>query len=160
MKNRVKTAVIGCGKVGHLHAQAYFDTKDSEFVGACNHNIAGALKFEKEYGVRAFDSVSRMVEKTGAKLVSICTPHPNHRIPAIEAIEAGAHVLIEKPLAITLSDCDAILNAATKRGVKVGVVSQRRFYPPACRLKQALDDGKLGKPIIGTVTILGWRDMA
>lgn len=85
------------------------------------------------------------------------TPHPNHTI-AIKAMEAGAHVLIEKPLASTLKDCNAIIEASKKYNKKTGVVSQRRWYPAVKRAKKAIDDGKIGKPVLGTVTMLGWRD--
>ncbi len=160
MDRKLKTAVIGCGKVGHFHAKAFAALPESEFVGACNHNIGRALAYEQTYGVAAFDSVERMIDETGAQLVAITTPHPNHRESALRTISRGAHVLIEKPLAITVPDCDAILDAAAKAGVTVAVTSQRRFYPSALRVKQAIDDGKIGRPILGTVTMLGWRDMA
>jgi predicted dehydrogenase len=67
-------------------------------------------------------------------------------------------VLVEKPLAASLADCDAILAAAEKAGRRVGVVSQRRWYEPVRRVKDAIDAGKIGRPILGTVVVLGWRD--
>jgi predicted dehydrogenase len=73
-------------------------------------------------------------------------------------MEAGAHVLIEKPLASSLKDCDEIIDTAKLYNKKTGVVSQRRWYPASQRVKQAIDDGKIGKPVLGTVTMLGWRD--
>lgn len=156
----IKTGVIGCGKVGHFHAKAYAQLPGSEFVGACNHNIKRAEEYAKTYSVQPFDSVGEMIDRTGIELVSICTPHLAHAKDAVEAIEHGAHVMIEKPLAITLRDCDLILNAAEKHNRQVAVTCQRRFYPPCLRIKQAIDDGKIGRPIIASVTMLGWRDMA
>jgi UDP-N-acetyl-2-amino-2-deoxyglucuronate dehydrogenase len=76
----------------------------------------------------------------------------------LKAIAAGAHVLVEKPLASTLEDCDEMIEAARQKGVLLGTISQRRLYPPALRVKHAIDDGKIGKPILGTVTMLGWRN--
>jgi len=67
-------------------------------------------------------------------------------------------VLVEKPLASTLADCDAMIAAANASGAKLGVISQRRFYEPALRARQAIDAGKIGKPILGTVVMYGWRD--
>jgi predicted dehydrogenase len=67
-------------------------------------------------------------------------------------------VLVEKPLASSLKDCDTMIERAEKRGLKLGVISQRRWYPPAIRVKEAIDQGKIGKPMIGTVQMLGWRD--
>lgn len=79
-----------------------------------------------------------MVREAGVEVVVICTPHPLHALPAIQACEAGAHVLVEKPLAATLADCDAMISAAARNGVKLGVVSQRRFFAPVTRMKAAV----------------------
>jgi predicted dehydrogenase len=73
---------------------------------------------------------------------------------------AGANVLVEKPLASDLDDCDAIINTCRERSVKLGVVSQRRWYSPSMRVKRAIEDGKIGKPVLATVILLGWRDKA
>ena len=157
---KIKTGVIGCGKVGHFHAKCYQNIEGSEFVAACNHNIARAEEFARTYGVAAFDSVEEMVRKTGVEAVSICTPHPAHAAMAIEAARLGLHVAIEKPLASTLADCDAIIAAVEQAGVVGSMVCQRRFYRPAMRLHQAIVDGKLGNPILASLNMLGWRDMA
>ena len=87
-----------------------------------------------------------MIASEGVQALTICTPHPLHALHAVKAAKAGVHVLIEKPLASSLEDCDAILNAAKEHGVKVGMISQRRFYAPCARVKKAIEDGKLGRP--------------
>jgi predicted dehydrogenase len=112
------------------------------------------------YGVRAYDSIEKMVNDAGIQAASICTPHPLHKECAVSALNAGANVLIEKPLASTLKDCDDIIEAAKNTGLRAGTVCQRRFYRPCMRIREAIDGGKLGKPILGTVTMLGWRDEA
>ena len=99
-----------------------------------------------------------MVTEAGVNAVIICTPHPFHAEGAIQAMEAGAHVLIEKPLASSLHDCDIMLKAAEKAGAKIGMISQRRLYEPVIRVKRAIEEGKIGEPVIGTVQMLGWRD--
>ena len=101
-----------------------------------------------------------MADKGGIEVVIICTPHPAHAEVAVRACRAGMHVLVEKPLASSLQDCDAIIAAAKEYGVTLGTVSQRRFYPAVQRIKRAIDEGKIGTPILGTVTMLGWRDRA
>jgi predicted dehydrogenase len=73
-------------------------------------------------------------------------------------MQNGAHVLTEKPLAISLPDCDTMMQAAATYNRKLGMVSQRRFYPACKRIKQAIDEGKLGTPMLGTVVMYGWRD--
>ena len=156
---KIKTGVIGCGKIGHYHAQCYQQIPNSEFVAACNWNIGRAEEFAEKYGVKAFDSVEQMVKETGVEAVSICTPHPNHAKMAVEAAKLGVHVAIEKPLASTLADCDAIIEAVKEAGVVGSMVCQRRFYRPVQRIAKAIADGKIGKPILGSVNVLGWRDM-
>ena len=156
---KIKTGVIGCGKIGHFHAQCYQQIPNSEFVAACNWNIGRAQEFAEKYGVKAFDSVEQMVKETGVEAVSICIPHPNHAKMAVEAAKLGVHVAIEKPLASTLADCDAIMEAVKEAGVVGSMVCQRRFYRPVQRIAKAIADGKIGKPILGSVNVLGWRDM-
>lgn len=156
----LKTAVIGYGKVAHLHAQALRSLPSSAFVAVCGRNLERAQAFAQQYGARAFTSVTDMIEQAGVQAVVICTPHPNHAAPAIEAARLGAHVLVEKPLASTLADCDAMIAAAEESGVKLGVISQRRFYEPVQRARQAIDAGKIGHPVLGTVVMYGWRDEA
>lgn len=157
---KLRTALVGCGKVGHFHAKAFARLAQSEFTAVCDANLSRAQAFAKQYGVKAYDNVEMMIRDAKIDMLSVCTPHPIHAAIAVPAAKMGCHVLIEKPLASNLADCDAILAAAKQGDAKVGTVCQRRFYRPCMRMKKAIDDGKIGKPIIGTVTMLGWRDKA
>lgn len=154
----LKTGIIGCGKVAHLHAQALKNLVDSDFAAVFSRTLSKAQDFGKQYGVRPYDNISKMVSDEKLDLVIICTPHPNHLDPTIEAIQAGAHVLVEKPLASSLDDCDAMIQSAVENGKKLGVISQRRWYGPVQRVKSAIVDGKIGQPVLGTINMLGWRD--
>ncbi|MGO8819295.1 MAG: Gfo/Idh/MocA family protein [Terriglobia bacterium] len=156
----IKTALVGCGKVGHLHAKALSRAPESCFVAVCGRDVARTEKFAATYNVKAYVDVEEMIAREGVQALTICTPHPLHALHAVKAAKAGVHVLIEKPLASTLADCDAILNAAKESGVKVGMVSQRRFYAPCVRIKKAIEDGRVGRPILGSVAMYGWRDEA
>ena len=156
--NRLKTGIIGCGKGAHLHAQALKNVPESLFTAVCSRTYAKAKAFADEYDVKAYSSIEEMALDGGVEAVVICTPHPAHAEVAIKASEAGMHVLVEKPLASSLEDCDAMIKAAKENGVVLGTICQRRFYPASMRLKRALDDGKIGKPVLGTVNMLGWRD--
>ena len=156
----MRTAIVGCGKVAHLHAAALRDLVESEFVAVCDADPARAASFAQRYSVHTFADVPTMVKEARVEAVIICTPHPAHKTPTIAACNAGAHVLVEKPLASTLADCDAMIEAADRNGVKLGVVSQRRFFEPVLRMKAAIDAGKIGTPILGTVQMFSWRDEA
>lgn len=157
---KVKTGIIGCGKVGHLHAKALQSIPESVFTAVCDTDINRAKAFAEQYNVKAYCDIEEMAKDAGVEAVNICTPHPVHAPAAIAAANAGMHILVEKPLASSLEDCDAIIKAAKDNGVVLGTMCQRRFYPPSQRVKRAIDEGKIGKPILGTVCMLGWRDKA
>lgn len=157
---KMRTGVIGCGKVGDFHARAYATLPDSEFRAVCDANEDRAREFATRYGVNYYTDVAVMVRSEGLDVVSVCTPHPLHANPAVAAAECGCNVMVEKPLASTLKDCDAIIEAGERNHVTVGTMVQRRFYRPCMRLREAIQDGKIGKPILGMVTMLGWRDEA
>jgi UDP-N-acetyl-2-amino-2-deoxyglucuronate dehydrogenase len=161
MNKRVfNISIAGCGKVAHLHAKAILEIHDARLSGVWSRTPKTAEDFALKYHTKAFSSVHKMVAENKTDLVIICTPHPFHKQPSIESAEAGANVLVEKPLASDLQDCDAIINACKNKSVKLGVISQRRWYQPVLRVKEAIGKGKIGKPILATVNMLGWRDKA
>jgi predicted dehydrogenase len=154
----IKTGLIGCGKVAHYHAAALAALPESKFTAVCGRRIEPTREFAAKYGVAAYDDVATMVRESGVRMVCICTPHPGHAEPTVVAAKAGVHVLVEKPLASSLEDCDLMLAAAKSTGVKLGTFCQRRFYEPCRRIRHAIDEGKIGRPILGSVTMYGWRD--
>lgn len=156
----VRTALIGCGKVGQLHAVALKHLPASEFVAVCDRDADRSATFARDYDARPFTDVRQMLRESGVEMVCICTPHPLHAEPVILAAEAGVHALVEKPLAASLADCDAMLAASRRAGTQLGVVSQRRFCEPVQRMKRALDAGKIGRPVLGVVAMFNWRDQA
>jgi len=153
---KLRTGVIGCGKVSHTHAGALCRLKESEFVAVYSRSADKAAAFSSRYGGEGYTDLDAMLKEVDA--VVVCTPHPFHAAPAVKALKAGVHVLVEKPLASSLQDCDLMIDAAGKSGCKLGTVSQRRWYTPVKRVKQAIDDGRIGDPILGMVIMLGWRD--
>jgi UDP-N-acetyl-2-amino-2-deoxyglucuronate dehydrogenase len=160
LTDRVRTAVVGCGKVGRIHARALSYLPESEFVAACDSEPKRAELFAAEFKVSAFSNISDMVRECGVQVVSVCTPHPLHAVNVVEAAACGAHALVEKPLAANLRDCDVMIASAKSQGRQLGVVSQRRFFEPVQRMKNAIDAGKIGHPVLGTMTMLSWRDDA
>jgi len=158
MQEKLKTAVVGVGKVTDLHASALSKLKESQFAAVCSSKIEKADVFARRYNIRGYTDVSDMVQQENIDVVIICTPHPFHREPAIAAMEAGAHVLIEKPFASSLEDCDDMLAASVKNKREIGIICQRRWYPPVQRVKKAIEEGRIGKPVFATVNMLGWRD--
>ena len=158
MKEKLKTALVGVGKVTDIHAAALSRLAESQFTAVCSSKREKADAFAGKYKIKGYTEVAEMIHKEGIDVVVICTPHPFHKVPAVAAMEAGAHVLIEKPFASSLEDCDAMLAAAEKYNKQTGVICQRRWYRPVQRVKNAIDSGKIGRPVFATVNMLGWRD--
>lgn len=156
----VRTGLVGCGKVGYTHALALADLPTSAFTAVCGRDPDRTRAFAERFGVRAYTDPGEMVAAEHLDMVSICTPHPLHA-DAVEAVAgAGASALVEKPLAADLADADRAIAAARAAGVQLGVVSQRRWYRPVIRLRQAIEEGRIGLPVLASVTVLGWRDAA
>ena len=153
-------AIIGCGKVAHLHARAIANLPNATLAAVWSRTPESAHKFAAMYHTKQYGDIQTMIRESAIDLAIICNPHPFHREVTVEAACAGAHVLVEKPLASSLEDCDAIINSCREAGVRLGVISQRRWYTPVQRIRKAIDEGKIGTPVLGTVQMLGWRDKA
>jgi predicted dehydrogenase len=157
---KIRIAIIGPGKVAHLHAKGIMNSEKADFVAVCGRTPSRTQAFAAQYGVNPYDDLEEMIRQEKVDALVVCTPHPNHRDPVVQAARLGVHCLIEKPLASTLQDCDDMLEAARQNQITIGVVSQRRFYEPVKRMKEAIDQGKIGQPALGHIIVLGWRDEA
>ena len=160
MKKAVRTAIIGTGKAAHMHAAVLQKIEQSAFTAVCSRSKEHANAFAEQYGIKGYSNVSEMISENKIEMAIVCTPHPYHKQSTVDALQAGANVLVEKPLAANLHDCDEMIGAAKQAKKKLGVVSQRRFFPASMRCKKAIEEGKIGTPMLGTVTMLGWRDKA
>jgi predicted dehydrogenase len=160
MKDKVRIGLVGYGKVAHLHAEALAAASRGELVAVCGRNAERRNAFAARWKIAARDEVAEMVAKDRVDAVIVATPHPRHRDGVLEALAAGAHVLVEKPMAVRVAECDEMIAAAGKAGKILSVICQRRWFPACARIKEAIDAGKLGKPVLAQLTILGWRDKA
>jgi len=151
-------AILGCGKVAHLHAKAVQNLPNARLAGVWSRSKSTAETFAAQYKVPFYTQIDELIQTENIDLAIICTPHPFHLEPAEIAAVNGANILIEKPLASTLEDADKIIEVCKNAGVKLGVISQRRWYAPVKRVKDAIEAGKIGKPVLGTINMLGWRD--
>jgi UDP-N-acetyl-2-amino-2-deoxyglucuronate dehydrogenase len=156
----IRTALVGCGKVGRIHAQALKTLPRSSFVGVCHPRQERADAFGRDFGVKGYSDLATMLSDEGVEMLSVCTPHPAHVSAVAEAAAHGVHVMVEKPLAPDLADCDRAIAACRAAGVKLGVISQRRLYAPVLRMRRAIEAGRIGTPILATLVVLGWRDRA
>ncbi|MCL1993405.1 MAG: Gfo/Idh/MocA family oxidoreductase [Spirochaetes bacterium] len=160
MKEKVRIGLVGYGKVAHLHAQAVVESAGGQLASVCGRNEARRGEFAGKWKIQSRQTIEEMARLDKVDAVIITTPHPQHCEGAVAAFEAGLHVLVEKPMALTVAECDKMLTAAQKAGRQLSVISQRRWYPACRRIKNAIDEGKIGKPVLAQLTILGWRDKA
>jgi UDP-N-acetyl-2-amino-2-deoxyglucuronate dehydrogenase len=151
-------SIAGCSRVAHLHAKAVQNIPNARLTGVWSRTTQTAKDFAAVYKTKSYSDISDMVAENKTDLVIVCSAHPYHILPAVDAAKAGANVLVEKPLASDLKDCDEMIKTCKENNVRLGVVSQRRWYEPVRRVKDAIEKGKLGKPVLATVTLLGWRD--
>jgi UDP-N-acetyl-2-amino-2-deoxyglucuronate dehydrogenase len=156
----IRFGIVGYGKVAGLHVQALAGLDACELAAVCGRDQAKAEAFAAPHGIAAFTSIAKMVSQQELDAVIIATPHLQHREHSISALEAGAHVLVEKPMALSVEACDAMISAAHTHGRLLGVISQRRWFPAVRRVREAIDAGKIGVPVLGQVIMLGWRDEA
>jgi predicted dehydrogenase len=156
----IKTALLGCGKVGHTHAEALKTNPKSNLVAVCDSDQKRAADFAQQYGAHPYTDLKTMLVESQAQVVSICTPHPAHAGAIVIAAECGSNILVEKPLAPDLAGCDRAIAACRLSQVKLGVISQRRLYPAVVRMRQAIEQGKIGDPVLATLVVMGWRDEA
>ncbi|HEY7590818.1 MAG TPA: Gfo/Idh/MocA family oxidoreductase [Candidatus Limnocylindrales bacterium] len=154
---QLRFGIYGPGKVAALHAAALGRIPGARLVGVAGRNIERARALAREHGAAAWPGLEGLLGSRQLDALIVCTPHPLHARHAIEAADAGLHVVVEKPMALTVADCDAMIDAAERHGVLLSVVSQRRWYPAVRRVKAAIDEERIGKPGLATVEVLGWR---
>lgn len=153
-------AIIGTGMIARYHAQAIGAIPNARLIGCYNHNPERAVQFAEEFGCQAFSNLDEMLAAPGVDVVTICTPSGAHLEPALAAARAGKHLLVEKPLEITLERCDQIIAACEKAGTLLGAILPSRFSPANMALKQAIQTGRFGRLTLGDTYVKWWRTQA
>ena len=149
--------IIGCGMIAGWHARAVSQIEGIRLSGFTDANFNAAAAFSREYGNKTFSSVEELLSSKDIDVVSICTPSGLHAELAIKAANAGKHIITEKPMAITLKECDDIIKACERNKVKMAVISQLRFSPDIMELKNAVENGLLGKLVSGDIYMKFYR---
>ena len=140
---RIKFALIGCGRIAQRHAE-HIDNF-AELVAVCDIVSTKADAMAEKYGAKAYNKIEELLQKEkDVQVVSICTPNGLHASQTIVALNAGFHVLCEKPLAISVYDCGEMIKAAERANKRIFAIKQNRFNPPIEAVKNAIDEGRLG----------------
>lgn len=149
--------VIGCGMIANFHAKAIADIDDAKLVACFDTFPSAADRLAGETGCRAYHDLNDMLADSEVDVVTICTPSGAHLEPAIAAAKAGKHVVVEKPLEVTLEKCDAIINACEEAGVVLSTIFPSRFHESSQQLKKAIDQGRFGRVTIGDAYVKWYR---
>ncbi|MBM79305.1 MAG: oxidoreductase [Planctomycetaceae bacterium] len=149
--------LVGCGMISNFHAMAIEHIRGAK-VAACYDTIGPAAeRFAEKVGCTPYTDLDAMLADPNVDIVSVCTPSGAHMDPAVKAANAGKHVVVEKPLEITLKRCDKIIDACRKNKVKLCTILPSRFSPANIALKQAIDQGRFGQLTLGDTYVKWWR---
>lgn len=144
MASKIKIGIIGCGRIAQRHAEHI--SKKANLVAVCDIDSEKACKMAEAYGAKAYTDIGQMLaEQKQMDVVAICSPNGLHAAHSIVALKAGFHVLCEKPMAISVSDCGDMIKTAERYNRRLFAIKQNRFNPPVDAVKKALDEGRLGK---------------
>ena len=158
--NMLRFAIIGCGAISDWHARSILALDGLELVGASDVFRPSLERFTQKYGIRAYDSAEQLLADPSVDAVCICTPSGYHAKFAVDAANAGKHVLVEKPMALTREQCDEVIAAAERAGVKLAVVSQNRTSDTVRYVKNAIEAGRFGRIVCGDVYMKFFRSNA
>lgn len=158
----LKFALVGCGRIAKRHSELLGDkqVKGAELVAVCDSVFSRAEKIGKQFNVSFFSDMDEMMQKTLVDVVVVLTPSGSHAEHVINLAKYGKHIMVEKPMALTLDDADAMIQACDSNRVKLFVIKQNRFNLPVIKLREAIEKKRFGKLNLGTVRVRWARHQA
>jgi UDP-N-acetyl-2-amino-2-deoxyglucuronate dehydrogenase len=144
MKNPLKFSIVGCGRIAQRHAEQIH--KLGELAGVCDIVTSKAKELAGKYKVPFFQEVDDLLGgAVEMDVVCVCSPNGLHAEHTIKSLQAGYHVLCEKPMALSVQDCGEMIDAAERANKRLFIVKQNRFNPPVAAVKKIIEEGRLGK---------------
>ena len=158
----IRFVLVGCGRVAQRHAEllARDHISGGTLVGVCDVEETKSRKLGEKYDIPHFTCMHEMVRSVPCDVISILTESGLHASHALELVSYGKHLLVEKPMALTLEDADKMISACYAAGVRLFIVKQNRFNLPVTQLRRAIENGKFGRLILGTVRVRWCRTQA
>lgn len=151
----LRFAIVGCGRIAKRHSEllGLKQIERAELAAVCDIAVDRAQAFGERFDVPFFSDMHEMMTACEIDVVVVLTPSGNHADHVVELARYGKPIIVEKPMALTLEDADRMNAACKAAGAPLFVVKQNRFNVPVAKLREALEAGRLGKPIIGTVRV-------
>jgi predicted dehydrogenase len=157
MTSAIGFGVVGVGAIGKVHVEAIRAIPGARLLAVCGRDSERTREFAARYSVAAYTDYEKFLEHPGVQIVSICTPSGLHAAQGCRAAAAGKHVLVEKPIEISLAGADELIGACATAQVRLGVIFQSRFVPSVQRLKRAMEEGKFGRLMLGDAYVKWYR---
>jgi UDP-N-acetyl-2-amino-2-deoxyglucuronate dehydrogenase len=151
-------AIVGCGNIAPFHADALDKIPNAKLVAICDKMAYNTEHLTQKFNATPYTDYAEMLKQDDIDVVNICLPSSLHEPFAIQAAEAGKHIIVEKPLDITLEKCDAIIAACESNNVKLAVIFPSRFKESAIVVKQAIEAGRFGKITLADAHVKWYRD--
>jgi len=152
--------IVGCGMISEFHAEAIKAIPGARLLAAFDAVPGKAEALAAKHGARACRSLGAFLKTPNLEIVTVCTPSGAHAEPAIKAARAGKHLIVEKPLEVTLRRCDRIIGECRKAGVRLATVFPSRFREAAALVKGAVEAGRFGRLVLGSAYVKWWRSQA
>ena len=156
----MKFGIIGAGMIGQFHAKAITAMDGGELYSVFDLRQESADKLAEEYGAKGYSDIDSFLGDPELEIVTVGTPSGAHLEPSLAALNAGKHVICEKPLEITTERIDQLITAAEKNGKTLAAVLNRRFHPGMDAFKKAADEGRFGKLTNASAYVKWYRDQA
>ena len=150
--------IIGTGAIARHHARSIEQLESTHLVGVCSSSPERAAAASEKFGVKGYSDLDQLLDRPELDVVCICTQSGRHLEAIIAAARAGKHILVEKPIEVTMDRALKAIAVCKEEGVKLGVVFQSRFNPQYQKIKQAVEAGKFGKLLLGNAYIKWYRD--
>jgi len=149
--------IVGCGMIADFHIRAVGDVEGAQAVACFDCIPESAQRLAEKYGLKAYTQLDAMLADPSVDVVTIATPSGAHRDPAVAAARAGKHVIVEKPLEVTLEKCDEIIRACDRAGTVLSTIFPSRFHAPSRKIKDAIDAGRFGRLTVGDAIVKWYR---
>lgn len=154
---KVGFGIIGCGLIATFHARAIRDIKGAKLVACFNRTPDKAEAIASEFGCQAYTDLDAMLARPDIDVVTVATPSGAHMEPTIAAARAGKHIIVEKPLEVTLSRCDKMIAECKKARVVLSTIFPSRFHESAKLMKRAVEQEKFGRLTLGDAYVKWFR---
>jgi UDP-N-acetyl-2-amino-2-deoxyglucuronate dehydrogenase len=158
----LKFALVGCGRIAKRHSEllGFDQIKGAKLVAVCDNVVDKAIKIAGQFGISSYEDMDEMMISESIDVVVVLTPSGLHAEHVVNLSKYGKHIMVEKPMALTIEDTEDMISACDVNHIKLFVIKQNRFNVPVVKLKETLDSGRFGKLTLGTVRVRWARHQA